>query len=223
VVCDQPLTILRHRESTTRCKNYFRKNTEKKMESVNSVNSQLEATKQNLSLFIKPEMSLPMILDLMTQVDEGVVSASNEELETLMGRATTKIDSYKFIEDEYEDVEERLAVRIKEFQAAKKTVSNKKNNLKKLLVYSMQKNGFTKFKGEDYKVHLLKTKSIDPKREPRPMDVVIAPELVKVTYEWKKTEIKKAMEKGDEFATAIASVKEKTTPVFTVNKGIADD
>jgi hypothetical protein len=190
---------------------------------LNQVNSQIETVKQNLSMFIKPEMSLPMILDLMTQVDEGLILATNEELEALMGRATTKIDSYKFMEDEYEDIEERLAIRIKDFQAAKKTVNTKKKNLEKLLVYSMQKNGFTKFKGEDYKVSLRNSKSIETKREPCPKDIEIAPEFVKISYEWKKTEIKKAMEKGDEFASAIAYVKEKTTPVFTVNKGIADD
>ena len=102
---------------------------------LNQVNSQLENAKQNLSLFIKDEMSLPMILDLMTQVDEGLIIATNEELEALMNRATTKIDSYKMIGDEFEDIEERLAIRIRDFQVAKKTVNTKKKNLEKLMKF----------------------------------------------------------------------------------------
>lgn len=187
------------------------------------VSNQLEAVKQSLTQFIEPEMSLPRILDLMTMVDEGVVEASAAEMTALMDRAGHKVDSYKFVDEQFGMDELRLANRIKEFQAAKKTITNKRENLKKLLVYAMQKNGFTKFKGEDYKVALRTSKSINPKREPVAMDVVIAPECVKVTYEWKKTELKAALAKGDQFAAAVCEIKESVSPTFSVNKGIADD
>jgi hypothetical protein len=193
---------------------------ENKMETLNQVNSQLSVVRENLTDIMEESMSLPNILSLMTQVDEGMINASVEDMTALMEKAELKVDSYKYIIDKFESESERLANKIKDFQASKKVIDSKVERIKSLLVFSMQKNSFTKFNGEEYKVRLQASKSVAVKREPAAMDMVESPEFVRVKYEWVKPEIKKALDSGKEIS--FAEFKESLAPIFTVNKGAAE-
>ena len=190
------------------------------METLNQVNSQLSVVRENLTDIMEESMSLPNILSLMTQVDEGMINASVEDMTALMEKAELKVDSYKYIIDKFESESERLANKIKDFQASKKVIDSKVERIKSLLVFSMQKNSFTKFNGEEYKVRLQASKSVAVKREPAAMDMVESPEFVRVKYEWVKPEIKKALDSGKEIS--FAEFKESLAPIFTVNKGAAE-
>ena len=195
------------------------------MSELNPVNQSLEAVKQSLPAFVPSErMSLPQILNLMTQVDEGLINASLDDMKWLMNQAELKVDAYKHVKDQLEEVESRLDKKVKEFTKAKKVVAKQLKRLSELMTHSLQKNGFTKFKGEEYRVSLVcNSRTTITKREPTAMDVVNHPQYVRTSYEWDKNALAKGLKDGCEFAASVAEIKEKMNPKFDVNKGIADD
>ena len=172
---------------------------------------------------ITPKMTMAQILALMSAVDDGSLELSDDDMKLLGSRLELKVDGYQAVLEQYELDAARLARRIKEFQEAKAMVVARFERLEKLLSYHMQAHGLKKMPGEDYKVTLKSSQSVVPRREPEMKDYLEHKDFVKRSFEWKKNEIKKAIKAGDEAAIAIAELRTKFTPNFSVNKGKADE
>ena len=125
----------------------------------------------------------------------------------------------------FETVEERIANDIKEMTAAKKTVSNKKKNLKTYIAIAMEQNGQDKIQGKKYSFTLSKSNSAeslvfksDVESDQILMGEFIDTELVDVNYSWNKEAVKAAVKKNPEVYSDMFEMKERGTR--SLRKGV---
>ena len=174
-------------------------------------------------LALKPKMTLPEILGLMQAADEGMRNLSMDEMELLAGKLEDKVDAYKTYIEGCEKEAERLSARIKDFQAARRGIENRGDNLKKLLAFHMKAQGFPFLRGRDYKAVLGSSKSVHVKAEALPALFLQWGHYMRISYEWDKPKIAAAIKAGNPLVNEIAETEESFNCKFVVNKGAIDD
>lgn len=142
---------------------------------------------------VKPK-TLNELLRALCLIDEALLDVDLNAAPDLMEQGKVKIDNYKYLIDEIEMRQEHMKRKKDEYAKAEATLKNQARRLKEHLVYAMQTNGFEKFTGNEYKCWVQYSESVELKlSEPGPHHKIHFPSLIKTTYEWKKTDIKRIL------------------------------
>lgn len=142
---------------------------------------------------VKPK-SLNELLQALCLADEAMLEIDLDEAPDLLEQGKVKIDSYKFILDRMESIAEELKRKENEYKTARKSVESQRERLMGHLMYALETNGFEKFTGHQYKVRLQYSEFVDLKlSEPGAHHKIHFPDLIKTTYEWRKSDIKRLL------------------------------
>lgn len=165
-------------------------------------------------------MSLNDILACLDLHDSKVVPRTAEELQTLGRLLLRKVDAYKFNRDQLEGEADRFEgyaeVHLKESHTFRKKVKA----LDDRMIWAMDRNGFEKLPGEQWRVDLVIGNPLEVTREPDEKLAQEMPDFVRVTtktsYGWKKVELKAAIGAGFHFP--YGKIGRTTSPNFHTNK-----
>lgn len=163
--------------------------------------------------------TLAEILGWLDAVDQGLIAATPEDQAHVGALLVAKIDNTKGVLDELEFQEKRLRAAAKELSEGARQVAAKAERLREHMAFHMQANGFAQLPGECWKARLSTGLSVETKREPTVDDLGTHEPFVRVKYEWKKTELKKALEALDPAAMEVAELVPSASVSIVVNKG----
>lgn len=144
-------------------------------------------------IFVKPK-TLNELLHALCMADEMLLDVNLDEVPDLLEQGKVKIDSYKYIMDRMESMIVEMDRKETEYASAKSTLKRQLKRLKEHLAFALINNGFEKFTGNQYKCWVQYSESVDLKlSEPGAHHKIHFPNLIKTTYEWKKTDIKRIL------------------------------
>jgi hypothetical protein len=163
------------------------------------------------------DLSLDEILHYFDAHDAGIQPLADEELTILSDKLTKKIDACRFIMDRWQAEADQHGKYAKEHTDAKQALENKITRFKERLVWIMRLRGVSSLAGNEFKLALRKTESVDVLLDANEETKNIYPELIRTNYVWDKITIKNALKQGKELS--FAKLKESNYPIFTVKKG----
>jgi hypothetical protein len=174
---------------------------------------------------IKEKMTLKEILELLSHVERGIVNLDEDELKELGEKALVKIDGYKDFIERCDCEANRIVEKIKEFQATKKTIENKKKQIEKLLLIHMNSHEFKDMVGDMYAVKVVTRRqsklvfkgSWDT---PDGQTFLKYPDLVKRSYTWDKTGVKNSVAACPDDWKDIATLEDTQSLRWSVRKGV---
>jgi len=138
------------------------------------------------------KFSCRRILQTMSDIDQGYLEATPEQMTELAKRLKEKSDSYYYVLEDIRADRARLDIRINMIQKEDDVLARDERNLQKLLMMNMKEQGLEQLPGNEWLVKIKKGRgSLVALDKPMPVDKVKYPHLIKTVYEWKKTEIKK--------------------------------
>lgn len=163
--------------------------------------------------------TLADILDLLEAVDQGLVAVTPEKQAELGALLVAKIDNTAEVIQELESQEERLRAAAKKLTDGARQVASRIERIKSYMSFHMQANSFQQIPGEVWKARLNTALAVEPKREPNHVDYAEMPQFVRVKWEWKKKELKDALEALDPAAMEVATLVLSASVSIDVNKG----
>jgi uncharacterized protein YbgA (DUF1722 family) len=163
--------------------------------------------------------TLAEILAYLDASDAGLIATSPEELSAIGHLLTSKVDATREVIDELESQAERLRVAAEKLTKGKRQVLARVERLKQYMAFHMNAFQFTQIPGEAWKVRLTSSESVEPMRDPELSDLEVAPECVRVKYEWNKKALKQALVSEDRWAKTVASLVPSNSVEFDVFKG----
>lgn len=152
---------------------------------------------ETLAEFLKREkVTCREILNMMAAIDDGIVEAKPEEMKELAKLLRDKTDSYyhvlEDIKAERAKIQMRIDMRVKMLQAEAKAIDRDEKNLMQLLLWNMESNGLTEMHGDEYLAKIKESRgSLVALDEPKPVDKVKYPGLIRTVYEWDKNAVKR--------------------------------
>jgi len=150
---------------------------------------------------VKPK-TLNELLQALCLADEAMLEVNLDDDPDLLEQGKVKIDSYKYLMDRMETISDELKRKENEYKTARKTIDNQRERLESHLMFAMENNGFEKFVGHQYKVRMQYSEYVDLKlSEPAAHHSIHFHDLIKTTYEWKKTDIKRILKSAPESET----------------------
>lgn len=122
-------------------------------------------------------------------------------------------DRVKYVIDELDSYSEKLGVKIKQLQSAKKALDNNKENLQERIKYVLSNAELTEAVGSDYiaKITPSQPKLVIDDESKIPADYFV------ITYELDKDQLKEALKSGAEVEGA--KLEQSKTLRWSVNKG----
>lgn len=163
---------------------------------------------------LPPSMTLGEILDLLELAENGGANPTHEQLKELGARLAMKADGYNDTLREMRDEAARFAEKIREFQKAKRRVESKRDRLQSIAIYHMEKHGLSRIPGEEYAMTIKTSKAVATKCEPQAALYPTHSRFIKISYEWKRKELGKALKEGDTAAAQVAEIAENKKPEF---------
>ncbi len=153
---------------------------------------------------IKDKMSLPEMLNLMDDVDRGMVNLSLPEMAELGEKSKIKIDHYKQFLDRCDSEVERLSKQAMQLADAAASIKRTKARLEDMLMYTMANNCLTKMPGDLYNVKLVTLKDSKTVNKtnlkPGPKEFIKWEHkgfvTVSKSYKWQLTNIKNMLKGG---------------------------
>lgn len=142
--------------------------------------------------------SLNDLLSYLHKADEGLIEFDPEKHKETLLEAEIKIDSYKYILNKYDLAILDAKQNIEAYQAIKKTLENKAERLKNLLLWIMKSKQLNEISGQKHSVKLCSKDVIAITAEPSAATRLHHPDLVKVKYSWDKVAFDKAFKNSDE-------------------------
>lgn len=142
---------------------------------------------------VKPK-TLNELLRALCMIDEAMLDVNLDDAPDLMEAGKVKVDSYKYLIDRFDSMAEELKKKENEYKAARRTIENQRERLMGHMMYALETNGFDQFTGHQYKVRVQHSEYVDLKfTEPGAHHKIHFTDLVKTTYEWKKSDIKRIL------------------------------
>lgn len=163
--------------------------------------------------------SLEWILQALDDMNDGLIDASIEELQSMTDLLEGKIDGYEAVIDRLEADSARLKARAQRYAAAAKVSDNKIQRLKDMLVFSLRSRGINKFSGNEHSVRLIKSERVKVSAEATLDLYSVYPSYMRMKFEWDLPRIKTALKAGCVDAAKIAVVEDSFSPKFEVLKG----
>jgi hypothetical protein len=172
--------------------------------------------------FSPDQMTLYDIMLAAQNADDGNVDLSEDDQAKLGELFRTKVDAYQYYFDsedaliaEKQGKIDVLQAMIDRHQEAIDRANARKEAAQKVLLFNMNNFGFKKVSGNDWTYSIRETKALEitDKFYKNPDESIFEafPQFVrkkesKVTYEWQKNELKKAIESG-EFKVNFAKIQ----------------
>ena len=175
---------------------------------------------------IKEKMSLSDILTTFNQMDEGIISLSEKEMEELGRKIHLKVDGYKDFLDRCDTEIQHMKARAAKFAEAAKQIENTRNRLEKAMIFHLKNNDVQKVAGDHFKVAYVQIKNnkVEQKEkiDPSLQHFVKIPDLIKRKFSWNLTEIKKELKKEDPdpIVSELFTLSNTDKLQWTINKGI---
>ena len=166
------------------------------------------------------EDTLLKLLTSLEQADNALVDFDPEQHRETLLKAEVKIDSYKYILDRYTSRIAEIDADIEQLTAIKKTLQNRSNSLKDLLLWVLKQRGIDSFPGVKHVVKLMERKRISTLSEPDSSLFFKFPDLVKREYSWDKRAFDKAYIKDVETLGQYAKEDKTEYVQFYLNRSI---
>lgn len=164
--------------------------------------------------------SLDSLLGLLNAADDGLLEIELDEHLALIEQGKIKVDSYKYLIDKLESQADMMKKYKDDYAAQEKSLRNKRKRLLDHLLFSMHKNGFDKFPGNQFEVGIRKARpSVEMKLEASAIMKAKYPDLVRTEYSWDKNKITEKLKLDDPDVRNLASFKESFYAKFNIKKG----
>lgn len=143
---------------------------------------------------------------------------STEELEQLIGQIADKVDGIKMVIDILNADAVRLGDYAKDMTAKKKAAEASAERLKQYVTSSLIGHDTSFEVGHQWKVQLTSHEKVTLENDATIDDLFeFGSEIVKTSYEWNKTALKKRLEAGDENAKKVARIEKTNSIKFSAN------
>ena len=148
-------------------------------------------------------MKLDEILCKMNELDEELISLSQEEIEELAGEFHGKIDSICAVKENFESRIEHHKKLAAEHSAKKRSLENALAGLENFVTHTMKRHGMSKAVGNTHEIKLAHNKRVIVQIEDSAInDDIFAQysDAINVKFAWNKSYIKENIDKFAEIA-----------------------
>lgn len=167
--------------------------------------------------------SLGDLLTMMAEVDESLLTLTDQQMAELGRHFVKKVDNYYYFLERVEAEIERYAKRIAEFEAAKATLENKRKKVKEYALLHMRTNGIDRLTGENFELSV----KVTPKNrtefragfeKPNSDLFMQFSDYIVRKYTWDKSAVKRALRAGDPRLRDVATLADSVAIVPAVRK-----
>lgn len=170
--------------------------------------------------------TLASLMNKVFDVEQELISISDDEMKQLFGDLKGKVDSIKEYLLRLDEYEERVSEKIKSLQEYKKTIQNKSTSLKKYVKYVMETQETDELYGHDYVVKLQRRESLKVKNIEITSDHYLNlndgldKQIVKREYSFDATQLKAAYKRDPDKFKDFVEVGTSVFPQFYIKKEV---
>lgn len=163
------------------------------------------------------ETTLNEYLQVINDLEEGLVELNPEELGIVFDSLKLKIDGYVELAEYMKDRAAGIKERGKKLLQQAKYLENSEKRLKKYLAFLLETNDTPEILGNIWRVSVRKTKKVVTTTDPDDKLIQKYPELMKqkIEYTWDKTALKQALKNQN---LEFAEIEETLSLNVRVNK-----
>ena len=161
--------------------------------------------------------TLQEYLNLISDIEEGLIEITPEKLDIVFDGLKHKIDGYVELIEYMQERSNALKDRAKKIQEKAKALENAEKRIRAYIAFLLDVNEAPEIYGHNYKVGVRRSYQVVMKQEPTEENQAKYPELMrqKIIYEWDKSRIKEILKTG---SLPIAELKENLTTRIGIRK-----